>query len=142
MSKGKILVVEDDTELRRGLCLRLRASGYEVVQAIDGYGATSMAVRERPDLVLLDIGLPGGDGLTVLEHYSNLPAMSITPVIVLSGRDPYTTEPAVRKFNVAAFLRKPADNEQLINAIERALHGEPELPADGDQESADAGWWS
>jgi DNA-binding response OmpR family regulator len=129
MSKTKVLIVEDDDDLRNGLTLRLRATGYEVVHAQDGVGAVSVARQERPDLVLLDLGLPAGDGFTVLARFANLPTLAAIPVVVLSGRDPRTTEPALRRCNVAAYLRKPADNRHLCEAIERALRGEPEAAA-------------
>ncbi len=123
-SKAKVLIVEDDDELRHGMTRRLQASGYAVVNAEDGVGAISVARHERPDVVLLDLGLPGGDGLAVLERYANLPELSAIPVVVLTGRDPRTAEPATRKFHVAAFLQKPVDNKDLVEAIERALRGE------------------
>jgi CheY-like chemotaxis protein len=124
-SKPKILVVEDDDDLRHGLTRRLQASGYEVVNAPDGVAAISVARHERPDVVLLDLGLPAGDGLKVLERYANLPELSAIPVVVLTGRDPRTAEPATRKFHVAAFLQKPVDNKDLVEAIEHALGVEP-----------------
>ena len=121
ISKAKVLIVEDDDDLRRGLTWRLHASGYEIVQATDGVAAISVARHERPDVVLLDLGLPAGSGLIVLERYANLPDLSTIPVVVLTGRDPRIAEPATRKFHVAAFLQKPADNKDLVEAIERAL---------------------
>jgi DNA-binding response OmpR family regulator len=124
VSKAKILIVEDDDDLRRGLTLRLKAAGYEIAHAQDGVSAISKARQEHPDVVLLDLGLPAGDGLTVLERYDNLPDLCGIPVVVLTGRDPRVAEPATRKFNVAAFLQKPADNRDLLDAIERALTGE------------------
>ena len=120
-SKAKVLIVEDDDDLRHGLTRRLQNSGYEVVQATDGVAAISVARHERPDVVLLDLGLPAGSGLIVLERYANLPDLSTIPVVVLTGRDPRIAEPATRKFHVAAFLQKPADNKDLVEAIERAL---------------------
>ena len=128
MSKAKVLIVEDDDDLRGGLTRRLQASGYEIVHAEDGMRAISVARHEHPDVVLLDLGLPAGNGLMVLERYAKLPDLSAIPVVVLTGRDPLTAEPATRKFNVAAFLQKPADNKVLIEAIERALRGETTLP--------------
>jgi len=127
-SRAKVLIVEDDDDLRHGLTRRLQNSGYEVVQATDGVAAISVARHERPDVVLLDLGLPAGDGLVVLERYANLPDLSTIPVVVLTGRDPRIAEPATRKFHVAAFLQKPADNKDLVEAIERALRGETTLP--------------
>jgi DNA-binding response OmpR family regulator len=135
VSKAKILIIEDDIDLRHGLTLRLKASGYDIVQATDGIAALSVAWQESPDAVLLDLGLPGGDGLTVLGRYANLPALCGIPVVVLTGRDPRTAEPATRKFNVAAFLQKPVDNQVLLGAIEHALGGEV---ADSDDEPSAA----
>ena len=123
-SNAKILIVEDDDDLRRGLTLRIRTLGYDVVVAQDGVGAVSVARQEHPDLVLLDIGLPAGNGIAVLERYANLPALCAIPVVVLTGRDPRTTEPLLRKFDIAGFLRKPAENEVLAETIARALRGE------------------
>lgn len=126
MSKT-VLIVEDDNELRRGLGLRLRSFGYQVAEAADGYAAVSVARQLQPDLVLLDIGLPGGDGITVLDRYSQLMQLAGIPVVVLSGRDPFVTEPLLRKYGVSAFLRKPADNDELRAALAAAL----ELPEAG-----------
>lgn len=121
----KILIVEDDRDLRRALTIRLKASGYDVVTAEDGVFAVSVARNERPDLVLLDLGLPAGDGLTVLERYAKLSDVSSIPVVVLTGRDPRLAEPAVRAYNVAGFLRKPVDNDVLLETIRQALDRTP-----------------
>lgn len=133
MSKAKILIIEDDNDLRHGLTLRLKASGYDVVQAHDGLAAVSIARHESPDAVLLDLGLPAGDGITVLDCYANLPALCDIPVVVLTGRDPRTAEPATRKFKVSAFLQKPVENQVLLAAIEHALGGEV---AESDEETS------
>jgi two-component system cell cycle response regulator len=125
ISPSKILVVEDDDDLRRGVARQLHAWGYEVVAAADAYGAVSVARAERPDLVLLDLGLPGGGGFTVLERYAQLPSVATTPIVILTGRDPRAAEPVARRFEVAAFLTKPVENAVLRATIERALHGEP-----------------
>jgi twitching motility two-component system response regulator PilH len=111
------------------LSLRLTASGYDVVLASDGLAAVSVARAELPDLILLDIGLPGGNGLTVLQRYSDCAALMFIPVVVLTGRDPMAVEGAVRKFDVAGFLTKPAANGELLRVVERALRGEPDLAA-------------
>src|ERR1039458_3619708 len=68
MEKPKILIVDDDPDLRRGLNLRLRANHYETAYATDGFSAISMAQKERPDLIILDLGLPAGDGFVVMER--------------------------------------------------------------------------
>ena len=126
MTKAKILLVEDDDDLRRALTRRLVTNDYDVVHAMDGLGAVSTARTERPDLVLLDLGLPGGDGFTVLERYSNMSSLCGMPVVVVTGRDRRTAEPIARRYGVAGFLTKPTDNFDLIRTIERALRGEPD----------------
>jgi CheY-like chemotaxis protein len=136
--KKKVLVVEDDNDLRRGLRLRLAALGYDVVEASDGYFAVEVARKELPDVVLLDIGLPCGDGISVLERYETLPQLDMMPVVVLTGRDPFTVEPLVRAHNVSAFLRKPADNTELAAAIARAL-GDGQLEPTSTGSSTDRG---
>jgi DNA-binding response OmpR family regulator len=120
-SRRKVLIVEDDRDLRQGLTLRVSSFGYDVVQAEDGYFAVSVARNEQPDVVLLDIGLPGSDGLSVLDRFTKLPMLTGTPVVVLTGRDPHATKAAVRRFNVSAFLTKPADNEELAAALAEAI---------------------
>ncbi len=117
----KVLIVEDDNDLRRGLGLRIKALGYDVAEAFDGYSAVAVARDTLPDVVLLDIGLPGGDGISVLERYAQMMQLSSIPVVVLTGRDPFVTEPLVRRYNVSAFLRKPADNDDLARALAEAV---------------------
>src|SRR5271166_6910365 len=92
MDKAKILIVDDDPDLRKALKLRLRANHYETVQASDGYSAVTVAQKERPNLIILDLGLPAGDGFVVLDRLQNNDALSSIPVIVLTARDPQSNE--------------------------------------------------
>ena len=88
MPKPKILVVDDDPDLVRAMRLRLRANNYDVTTASDGYGAIASAQKERPALIILDLGLPVGDGFVVLDRLQNSDTLSGVPVIVLSARGP------------------------------------------------------
>ena len=121
MEKKKILIVDDDADIRIGLHARLRASGYATVFAEDGMTAVTIARREEPDLVLLDLGLPGGDGFVVLERLRRHTQLACTPVIVLSARDPEENEKLALDAGAAAFFQKPAENDVLLDAIARAL---------------------
>src|SRR5205809_13415 len=76
MSKAKILIVDDDPDLRRALQLRLRANKYDTVHAPDGYAAIAMAQKEKPHLIILDLGLPAGDGFVVLDRLQNHDALA------------------------------------------------------------------
>jgi two-component system KDP operon response regulator KdpE len=121
MAKSKILVVDDDPDLVRAMRLRLRANDYEITTATDGYTAIAAAQKERPDLIILDLGLPAGDGFVVLERLQNSDALSGIPVIVLSARDPQSNEEKALKAGAAAYFQKPADNEELLNVIRVTL---------------------
>lgn len=121
MDRNKILIIEDDSDLRRGLNLRLRANNYDTAFAGDAIMALSIAKKEAPDLILLDLGLPGGDGFLVLERMKNIASLACTPVIVLSARDPKANEKRALDAGAEAFFQKPIDNEALMKAIQRAL---------------------
>ena len=126
MPRNKILVVDDDPDLVRALRLRLRANDYDIATACDGYSAIATAQKEHPDLIVLDLGLPAGDGFVVLERLQNSDTLSGVPVIVLSARDPQNNEERALKAGAAAFFQKPADNEELLNVIRVSL---PQLKA-------------
>jgi DNA-binding response OmpR family regulator len=121
LDRNKILIIEDDPDLRRGLNLRLRASNYDTAFAGDAVMALSIAKKEAPDLILLDLGLPGGDGFLVLDRMKNIASLACTPVIVLSARDPAANEERAIKAGAEAFFQKPVDNQELMEAIQRAL---------------------
>jgi DNA-binding response OmpR family regulator len=121
MSKQKILVVDDDPDLVRALRLRLRANNYDITTASDGYSAVASAQKDRPDLIVLDLGLPAGDGFVVLDRLQNIDALAGVPVIVLSARDPQGNEERALKAGATAFFQKPADNEELLNVIRVSL---------------------
>ena len=121
MSNKKILIVDDDQDLTRGLKIRLQANGYETVFAGDGCSAVKIAKEEKPDLVLLDLGLPAGDGFIVMERLKSLSSLSTIPIIVLSARDPKGNMERAFQAGANAFFQKPADNEELLETIQRFL---------------------
>ena len=121
MEKPKILIVDDDPDLRRALKIRLRANHYDTVQASDGYSAISVAQKEKPSLIILDLGLPAGDGFVVLERLQNSDALSSIPVIVLTARDPQSDEQKTLQAGATAFFQKPADNNELLDVIRATL---------------------
>jgi DNA-binding response OmpR family regulator len=121
MATHKILIVDDDADLRHGLNLRLRANHYETAFASDGFSAVAMALKEQPDMIILDIGLPAGDGFVVLQRLRQSAALSAIPVIVLTARDPQFNRDRVLKAGATAFFQKPANNTELLDAISAAL---------------------
>ena len=124
--RHKVMVVDDDPSLRQALNVRLRANDYDVVSACDGYSALALAQRERPDLILLDLGLPAGDGFAVLTHLQQFPSLASIPVVVLTARDPQGNEGRSLRSGAVAFFQKPADNEELLGVIRACLStGQP-----------------
>ena len=122
--KGKkVLVVDDDRDLLFALTALLRGCGYKVAAAGDAVSAVSVAVQTRPDVVLLDIGLPGGKGFTVMDRLRGLPQLAGVPVVILTGLDPARYRERARRAGAAALLRKPASDEELLAALDAALAG-------------------
>jgi DNA-binding response OmpR family regulator len=94
-----------------------------VAVATDAVTAVSSAVRQPPDVVVMDIGLPGGDGMMVMQRLHALPQLAGVPVIVLSGRDPGTHRDAALAAGAAAYLVKPVAPKDLSAAVIEALGG-------------------
>ncbi|HLB81676.1 MAG TPA: response regulator [Gemmatimonadales bacterium] len=123
--RQKILVIEDDPVARADLKARLEANGYIVAQAADAASALTVVNRERPDLILLDLGLPAGDGFLVLERLRKIEAFATIPVLVITGRADPETRKRVEAMGVAPILGKPVATEVLLAAIRAGLETKP-----------------
>jgi DNA-binding response OmpR family regulator len=121
MSGKKILIIDDDQHLLLGLTARLKANDYSVICASDAISAITVARREAPDLVILDLGLPAGDGFVVLERMRNLVGLVTIPVIVLSAADPAGNKKRALDAGAVAFFQKPPNNHEFLAAIRQAL---------------------
>ncbi len=120
MTSRKALVIEDDPDIALGVAIRLKAAGFEIVFSADACMAQTVALRERPDLVILDLGLPGGDGFTVLSRLKSNPNTALVPVVVLTARDAAFKERALAA-GAAAFLQKPVTGDVLMQTIDDAF---------------------
>jgi two-component system KDP operon response regulator KdpE len=121
MTQKKILIVDDDPEMRLALHIRLKANNYDVAVAVDGVSGIAETRKHMPDLILLDLGLPAGDGFTVLERLSINDSLAHIPVIVVSGRDRAANRDRALKAGAKIFLQKPVKNAELLYAIEQTL---------------------
>ena len=124
MPGKRVMLVDDDQDFLTITSALLRRGGYEVLIATDAFSAVSVAVKQRPQAVVLDIGLPGGDGITVMQRLHAMPHLAGVPVLMLSGRDPAKYREAALKAGAAAYLTKPVRPEDLLAALRLALHGQ------------------
>jgi len=121
MTAARVLVVDDDPDIRRLLGEELRGVGHEVLFASDGPQGLMIARRERPDLILLDLRLPGGDGIAVLERLKTIPQTAMIPVIILSGlcTDALVEQAMAR--GAHSYIRKSLTTGRLGSSIQDAL---------------------
>ena len=115
-----ILIVDDDTELLQGLGMRLISAGYQVLVASDASRAISASAATPLDLILLDLGLRGEDGMTVLSHLRSTESTRDVPVLVISARD-VSWERTVLAAGATGFFQKPVDNGEFLEAVALAV---------------------
>jgi DNA-binding response OmpR family regulator len=127
MTNKKILIVEDDADVRLGYHILLKANNYETSFAADSITAISEARKQRPDLIILDLGLPAGDGFVVMDRMRGPVNMDLAtiPILVVSGRDLRGNKERALKAGAAAFVQKPWDDDELLSLIARQL-GQPD----------------
>jgi DNA-binding response OmpR family regulator len=113
-----ILLVDDDSLLRRSLTLNLEEAGYRASACATAEEALVLAARDRPDLILLDIGLPGMDGLDALQHFQS---RSGAPVIFLTARRRELDEVLGLQLGADDYITKPFDKDVLLARIKAVL---------------------
>jgi DNA-binding response OmpR family regulator len=120
MQMKKILIVEDDQNIAKALAIRLKSAGYEVTVAPDAMTGVAAALKTQPDLALLDISVPAGNGFTVAEKIQELVA-SATPIIFLTASKQPGLRQKAQNLGAAGFFEKPYDAGELLAAIQRAF---------------------
>jgi two-component system, NtrC family, nitrogen regulation response regulator NtrX len=119
LPKSRILVIDDEAAIRDSLKMTLEYEGYEFVGAATGQEGIALAEREAPDLVLLDVKMPGMDGLEVLDR---LRAMNESlPVVVISGHGTISTAVDATKKGAFDFIEKPFASERVLVVLRNAL---------------------
>jgi two-component system nitrogen regulation response regulator NtrX len=119
MPRSRILIIDDESAIRDSLKMTLEYEGYEVLGAATGQDGITLAEREAPDLVLLDVKMPGMDGLEVLDR---LRAMNETlPVIVVSGHGTISTAVEATKKGAFDFIEKPFASDRVLVSLRNAL---------------------
>ena len=121
MGNKKILIVEDDPDVLHSMHVRLRAHNYDTSSAEDAISCMAEARKSEPDLIILDLGLPAGDGFVLMDRFKKVPSLARVPVIVVSGRDVREHQQRLMASGARAFLKKPVDNQLLLATIREAL---------------------
>jgi DNA-binding response OmpR family regulator len=115
----KVLIVEDDQTIAKALAFRLKSAGYEVTVTHDAVAGVAAAREFQPDLAVLDISIPAGDGFSVAERVREL-IVTATPIIFLTASKQSGLRQKAQQFG-AAFFEKPYDADDLLAAIRYAL---------------------
>jgi CheY-like chemotaxis protein len=116
----KVLLVDDDNTVLLNTGVRLKGMGYIVYTAKDAVSAVSAVRKNEPDVVVLDISLPAGDGFLVAERLQSLVGSASTPIIFITASENPQLRDRAMKLGAVAFLKKPFDATSLADAIEMA----------------------
>jgi two-component system, OmpR family, KDP operon response regulator KdpE len=117
----RILIVDDEPQILRFLRTGLPPHGYECVEAMDAASAIAAVAKDKPDVIVLDLGLPDRDGFAVIEE---LRRISLTPIVVLSARDDVAGKVKALELGADDYVTKPFDMSELLARLKAALrHG-------------------
>ena len=119
--KKKILFIEDEPDQIMMISLRLEKSGFAVISSMDGEQGLKMAVAEKPDLILLDVIMPGMDGFEVARRLRNDPATKHIPIISTTAAGMDDVEHSCLMAGADDCVRKPYDSADLLAKIKRLL---------------------
>ena len=130
MAGKKILIVDDNEVVLTTLSMKLKSKSYMVFTAKDGSEAVAAVRREKPDLILLDIGFPPEmtgvpwDGFRIIQWLRRIHEAINTPIIIMSGADASKYKDRALSEGAIAYFQKPINNDELIAAINRALNND------------------
>lgn len=134
-----ILLAEDNGDFREMLTQFLESKGYRVLGAAEGLQAVEVAARERPDLILMDLGLPGTDGLSAVTRIRERVTASETPILIVSAYDRLEYRTEAVSAGCSGYITKPVDPDALLRTIKLLLREESvveERPVNGANDEA------
>jgi len=118
---SSVLVVDDDLKLLKAVQIRLESLGYDVMIAQDAYYALATSVRAHPDLIVLDVNLPAGNGFGIEHRLHEIESLRDTPIIYITGESPEAIKEHVRHSGARKVLHKPFKAEELVAAVIEAI---------------------
>ncbi len=121
MAGPKALLVDDDRDVVKLLSTKLQAAGYQTVVAGDGASAIMLAQRQKPNVIVLDLGLPGGDGYLVMKRLKSLAPLAAIPIVVVTGKTLTADEEARVRALAHSLYHKPVQLDELLVALRAAV---------------------
>ena len=128
-TRAKILVADDDRQVQRLVSMTLTRAGYEVINALDGYQAVQLTTEKHPDVLILDVHMPAGTGVSVQERIQNIGAHCATPIIYLTGDKSERVRLLAKRLGAFALIHKPFDGAELLKIVAAALGAVPSTSA-------------
>jgi len=121
MDSKTILIAEDDKDLMLAMSVRMVAHGFTILSAEDAASAIQFCAMKKPDLILLDLGLPDSNGFIVMDVVRQLKSAATVPIIVVSARPADVYREAALLAGAKAYFQKPFDNDALMSAIDQEI---------------------
>ena len=134
MKAKRVLIVDDDAKQIAALSIRLKSAGFEVLGARDGLEGLKLAMSDNPDLIILDIWMPGNVGCLVAERLKHV-GLGHVPVIFLTASKKTEVWPIAKEVEAVAFFEKPYNSKQLLEAIHQFIGTTPSPPVQADIKS-------
>jgi two-component system alkaline phosphatase synthesis response regulator PhoP len=119
--KGKILIVDDEAQITYLLSKRLESNGYTTSIAYNGVHCLTMAKKIKPDLILLDIVMPCGNGIDAFHRFKQIPQIQSIPIIFITAFCSEETKSQIEDLGADGYFTKPYDGDELINRIEELI---------------------
>jgi DNA-binding response OmpR family regulator len=120
--KKKILIIEDDMNISKILRIMLLKNGFVTAAAYDAITGKTAIVANAPDLILLDISMPGGSGIEIAEFVTTNPKFSATPIIIITASGNPEVKAKAEELGVLAYLEKPFDLKKILEIINKELN--------------------
>ncbi len=119
---GNILIIEDDVSTSQFLSYTMEREGYQAIAALDGIDGLKKALTEKPDLIILDIMLPGLDGFELCHRLRAYPTTADIPVLMLSAKAQDADKSAGFKMGANYYMVKPADPAKIVDTVKNMLN--------------------
>jgi CheY-like chemotaxis protein len=135
--RRRVLIVDDSEVIRRLIAINLEFAGLDVRSADDGAHAIEVAAQWHPDLITLDVNMPGLNGFETATRLRSRPDTATTPIVLLTARTHPGDHAAADRLGIGAYVTKPFEPQELVDKILSLLPGDPGQPSDEREQPSD-----